>query len=908
MPKKRKLVLIDGHAIIHRAFHAMPQLTTPKGELVNGVYGFALILLNVLKEIKPTHIVVALDVGGETIRHKAFAEYKAHRVKAPDEMSGQVPRIKEVLNAFNIPVYEKKGFEADDIIGTLSRQAERHRDLETFIVTGDLDTLQLVSPQVKVFTMRRGLTDTIIYDEKLVRERFGFNPDQVVDYKGLRGDPSDNIPGVSGIGEKTAADLVRKYKNIEKIYQALEKGKIEISERYQGLLKEQKDQACLSKKLATILTDLPIKLDLEKSELHNFERTKVLKLFQELGFRSLISKLPFSSKEMNLGQKSLFDKHGAQKKQKHGKYFLIDNRAKFENLCRKIKKNKCFVFDVETTTLHGRLIGISFAFKGKEAYYVPLLDKNRDYDLKQLKPIFEDEAYKKIGHNLKYDYLILSNEGIKVLGLDFDTMLAAYVLNPGKRNYDLDSLSFIELGLEKTSIEELIGKGKEQKTLDKIPLETVADYSCEDADMTFRLYSLFLPRLKGKLAEVFCSIEIPLVKVLSLMEKRGIKLDSQFLKTMSKEISREIYSISKRIHQIAGEEFNINSTQQLRQILFEKLGIETADIRKTKTGLSTAAGELEKIRERHKIIDLISKYREIVKLKNTYLEALPKLVAADGRIHTSFNQTITTTGRLSSSNPNLQNIPIRTDLGNKIRRAFVANEGYKLVAFDYSQIELRVVADLANDKKMISAFKKGEDIHAATASWLFHKQISKISDFERREAKTVNFGVLYGMSSYGLAQGMKVDRDYAAEFIGNYFDTFKGVKKYLDKTKEMAKKLGYVETIFGRRRYIPEINSNVYDIAAAAERMAINMPVQGTAADIIKLAMIKIQKEILDRNKEIKLLLQVHDELVFEVKKELVEKFVPKIKKIMEEIYKLSVPIKVDVSEGSNWGTLKKIK
>lgn len=904
--KKKKLVLIDGHAIIHRAFHAIPALTTVKGELVSGVYGFCLILLNVLKEIKPTHIVVALDVGGETVRHKQFKEYKAHRVKAPDELHNQVPRIKEVLEAFNIPVFLKQGYEADDIIGTLARQAESYDNLETIIVTGDLDTLQLVSPKTKVFTMRKGLTDTVIYDEKSVRERYGFGPQQVVDFKALRGDPSDNIPGVSGIGEKTATELIKKYKNLEEIYQVLGRGRAELSPRHQELLLNQKKEAFLSKKLATILVTLKISLDLNKAELKNYERDRALKLFQELGFKSLLAKLPSSKVEID-SQGSLFSENNQVKKKNHGNYHLVANQKEFESLISKIKKSSRFVFDVETTTLGGRLIGISFAFREKEAYYLPLLNNKSKYCLRKLKPIFEDSNYKKIGHNLKYDCLILSQAGIKIEGLAFDTILAAYILNPGKRNYDLDSLSFVELGMEKTSILELIGKGKEQKTLDKVPVKVVADYSCEDVDMTWRLYNLFRPRLKNKLKKVFDLIEMPLIKVLTSMEKTGIKIDPQFLKTMSKEITAEINALTRSIYKISGTKFNINSTQQLRQVLFEKLGIETMDVRKTKTGLSTAASELEKIKERHQIIDLIAKYRELIKLKNTYLDALPKLVDENGRIHTSFNQTITATGRLSSSNPNLQNIPIRTDLGNKIRQAFVADEGYKLVAFDYSQIELRVVAHLAQDKKMISAFKKGEDIHAATAGWLFDKPLNKISDFERREAKTVNFGVLYGMSSYGLSQGMKVGRSEAVDFIDNYFATFEGLKKYLDETKEKAREEGFVETLFGRRRYLPEINSNVYEIAQAAERMAINMPIQGTAADIIKMAMIKIQKEILDKE-EVKLLLQVHDELVFESKQDKISKIVPKIKKIMEEVYKMSVPIKVDVSVGRNWGELKSLK
>jgi DNA polymerase-1 len=509
---------------------------------------------------------------------------------------------------------------------------------------------------------------------------------------------------------------------------------------------------------------------------------------------------------------------------------------------------------------------------------------------------------------LKYDYLVLLKKGIKMDGIAFDTMLAAYILNPGKRNYDLDNLSFIELGYEKITIESLIGVGKKQKKLSDVPLKDVAQYSCEDADMTFRLYKLLNKRLSGKLREVYFSIELPLISVLAKMEAVGVKVDEARLERMSRDFSRRIEVLRQKIYRISGSEFNINSTQQLRQVLFEKLKIDTKDIRKTKTGLSTAAAELQKLKERHKIIDLIFRYREINKLKNTYLDALPRLVDKKSRIHTSFNQTITTTGRLSSSVPNLQNIPVRSVLGNRIRQAFVAKSGCTLLAFDYSQIELRVVAHLAEDKKMTSAFKKNEDIHAATAAWLFHKPIKKISPEERREAKTVNFGVLYGMSSYGLSQGMGVGRECAAEFIENYFGTFSGLRNYLSKTKDFARKYGYVETLTGRRRYIPEISSAVFEIASGAERMAINMPVQGTAADIIKLAMIQIQDKIINKHNDIGLTLQVHDELVFEAKKNKISFFATKIKKIMEEAFKLSVPIKVDVSRGSSWGNLKKLE
>jgi len=910
--KKKKLILFDGHAIIHRAFHAIPNLTSPKGEPVNGVYGFFMIFLNALKEIKPTHIAVALDVGGKTIRHKEYEEYKAHRKAAPEGLNEQTPKIKEILRAFNVPIYEKKGYEADDIIGTLAKQAARIKDLETIIVTGDLDTLQLVKPNVLVYTMRRGLTDTVIYDEKLVKQRFGFSPENLVDFKGLRGDPSDNIPGVAGIGEKTATDLIKKYKSISNIYKNVNQDK-DLSERYKDLLKKQEKEAKLSKKLAKIICDLPVKLELNKSELHDFDRTKVLKQFQELGFKSLISKIPTPLDEVKK-QDSLFVQEKATKKRKEN-YQICQEIKEINSLIQKIKKKGEVVFDVETDELGGKLIGVSFALKEKEAYYLCLKHRKSQIPnpksqkmMKILKPILEDPKIKKIGHNLKYDYLILKKSGIKLKGIYFDTMFAAYVLNPGKRNYNLDGLAFVDLGIEMIPIKELIGKGANEKKLDEVPLEKVADYSCEDADMTYRLYKLYDNKLKGKLKSVFQKIEMPLLVVLAEMEYQGIKIDENKLKDLSKKFHTKIKNLKKRIYQLAGCHFNINSTQQLREVLFEKLKIETSDVRKTKTGLSTAAAELDKLRGRHRIIDLISEYRELTKLKNTYIDALPKLTADDGRIHTSFNQTITATGRLSSSNPNLQNIPIRTELGNKIRSTFVARKGYKLLSFDYSQIELRIVAHMSQDKKMISAFRKKEDIHAATAAWVFNKPISKVTSKERREAKTVNFGVLYGMSAFGLSQGLKIPRDEAKKFIDDYYETFNGVKNYLDETKEFAREKGYVETIFGRRRYLPEINSNMFDIVAAAERMAINMPVQGTAADIIKLAMIEIAKKNLSNRLDLKLLLQVHDELLFECSAEKNDKYITEIRKIMGNVYKLDVPLIVDVSIGNNWASLKKYR
>lgn len=902
MPKKRKLILIDGYAIIYRAFHAIPHLATKEGELVNAVYGFSLILLNVLKELKPTHIAVALDTPGETVRHKMYKKYKEHRIKAPDEMYEQIPRIKEVLKGFNIPIFEKRGYEADDIIGTLVGGVKKYKNLESIIVTGDLDTLQLVQSDVKVYTMKRGLTDTVIYDRKMVLERYGFPSKNLIDFKGLRGDASDNIPGVPGIGEKTATDLIVKYGTIEEIYEALGKEKVELSDRYKTLLKENKEQALLSKKLATMISNLPVKFELKNAELHDYDRTKVLKLFQELGFRSLLSKIPESKREETGVQSSLFDEkqRGIQRKH-HGKYVLIDDETDLKRLVKRIKNKKLLVLDVETDELGGQVIGIAIALKAREAFYIPIGHNNPA--VSYLKSVLESKTIKKIAQNIKYDYLVLKKLGIKMQGLYFDTMIAAYLLNPGRQGFNLDNLAFTELGVEMVSIEELIGKGRDQKKLNEIPLKDVVCYSCEDADITFQLYKILKPRLKTKIKKIFFSLEMPLTTILADMEEIGVRLDSLFLKKMSKEVTKKLSYLKNQIFKAAGKEFNINSTQQLREILYEKLNIDATDIRKTKTGLSTAASELEKLKGRHKIINYIFRYREMTKLKNTYLDSLPRLVKEDGRLHTSFNQTITATGRLSSSSPNLQNIPTRTDLGKKIRRAFVADPGYKIVAFDYSQIELRVVAHLSKDKRMIGAFKRDEDIHRSNAAWLFNKKIESVSQRERQEAKTANFAVLYGMGTYGLSQGMDVSREYAKEFIDNYFSKFSEVKNYLDKTKKFAKKQGYVETLFGRRRYLPEINSHVFNIQQAAERMAINMPVQGTAADILKMAMIEIDKKVNTR-----LLLQVHDELLFEIEKDKVEIMAKKIKNIMENIYKFSIPLKVDVSVGNSWGALKPLE
>ncbi len=899
MAKKKKLVLVDTPAIIHRAFHALPHLSTKQGKPVNAVYGFCMIFLNMLKELKPNLVATTFDYPKPTFRHKMYKEYKGKRVKAPQELYDQIPKIKEIIRALNIPIFEKPGFEADDLIGAIDKKAKDQVD-EIIIVTGDLDTLQLVDKKTKVYTMKRGLTDTVIYDQAAVKNRYGLKPEQLLDFKGLRGDPSDNIPGILGIGEKTAADLILKYGSIKGIYKNLDK----LTPRLQELLKGKKDKAELAKELVTIKTDLPIKFKLQKCALDDFDRTKVVKIFQELEFKSLLPKLPTPAET---AQKSLF----ARKIE--GDYQLIKSSEQLEKLIDQLEKSKGFVVDIETDQLDavtGKLIGLSFSYKPRQAFYLSFSnDKKAESQLQKLKPVLENPKIPKYGHNLKYDYMILKGYGVELAPIAFDTMIASYLLNSQTRAHKLDQVAFVELGHEMIPIEELIGSGKKQKLLSQAPIEKVAQYSCEDSDISLRLVKRFAPRIKKqKFNQLFYKIEMPLVKVLADMELVGIKLDSLYLAKLSKKVNQKISRLKQKILGLAGCEFNISSTQQLSKILFEKLKISTDGIKRTKTGHSTAASELEKLKGKHKIIDLIREYRELTKLKNTYLDALPRLVnPKTGRLHTSFNQTITATGRLSSSNPNLQNIPARTELGEEIRKSFVVDSGCSLISADYSQIELRIAASLAKDKKMIQAFENDEDIHAATAAEIFGVADTKVTPQMRRVAKTVNFGVLYGMSPYGLAQSLDIKQEKAGLFIKKYFSVYSGVRDYIADIIAETRKSGYVETLSGRRRYLPEINSGMPQVRRAAERMAINMPAQGTAAEIMKLAMIAVADYLEKTKAKDQLLLQVHDELVFEVPKADVKKTAAKIKNIMEEVFELAVSLKVDIKVGKNWKEMEKI-
>lgn len=920
---KPKLIIIDGNALIHRSFHAIPPtLRTKDGRLVNAVYGFTSFLLKALNEFHPEFVVLTLDMKGPTFRHEAYAEYKATRVKAPDELYEQIPLVKEVAVAFNIPIFELSGFEADDLIGTICTQAHKEKNLEKIIITGDLDTLQLVNDRTKVYTMSRGLSDCVLYNDDKVRERFNLNPDQIIDYKALRGDPSDNIPGVKGIGEKTAIELLNDFKTLDGVYKAAEKSNPKIRERTLALLKENKANAYLSQELATINLEAPIKFILNDISYSNFNLDKVISLFSELQFRSLLTKVKdlrdsLSKDHAGTATKNKSDEEkennpSAEDKFKRNerdfKYELVDDDKKFTAFLKKLQNQKIITLDTETSSLDPistNLIGLSFSWTKGEAYFV-LYTKER---LEKLKPILEDKKIKKCGHNIKFDWRVLKIQGVNLNGIYFDTMLASYLLNPSSRQHDLDSLVFTELGFEKISKKNLASSQPEQLTLDfgSYDPNKLSLYSCEDADFTNRLVSILEKKLKKEeLWNLFTTIELPLASVLGEMENTGIKLEVKPLNKLNEEVKGELSTLEKSIHKLAKIKFNINSTKQLKEILFEKLEIPTDNLKRNKTGFSTAEDELEKLKDLHPIIPLLQKYRELNKLVSTYLNALPLMVnPKTGRIHTNFNQTIAATGRLSSTDPNLQNIPTRTKEGQKVRNAFIAASGFKLVSFDYSQIELRLAAHMANDQKMIKAFKSLEDIHRATAAEINGVKLEDVTKKMRQEAKAINFGILYGQGPHGLAQNAGISYAEAREFIDRYFIAYPNIKKTIANYIKEAGTNGYAITLFGRRRPLPEINSTIPMIKKAAERMAINTPVQGTAADLIKMAMINIGKLIEDKEGEIRMILQVHDELIFEIKKDKLDFYSPKIKNLMENVLPLKVPIIAEENIGDNWGELK---
>ncbi len=902
--RKPLLVLFDGNALVHRAFHALPELAVSRtGEPTGAVFGFASMVLKVITELKPTHYAIAFDYPAPTFRHRAFAAYKAQRPPTPEELKAQFGRVHQLVEAFNIASFEVEKYEADDILGALSQQASAE-DVDTIIVTGDLDTLQLVSPRVKVLTPRPGRTfsDTILYDEEKVSEKYGISPSQVVDLKGLKGDPSDNIPGVSGVGEKTAVKLLQQFGSVEGVYSHIDG--VEPAKLQQNL-KESEEVARQSKWLATIDSDMPVELDLDACAVSPFDRDKVVALFRELEFTRLLDKL----RGLDAGG---IDAAPAVKEETLKRdYEIIADPEAVDRLVAELQSVTSFAIDLETTSIqpmYAGLVGISLSWEPGRAYYVPVghltgAQPPMNYVLDRLKPIIEDPGIAKLAHNGKYDMTVLAEYGIELHNLSFDTMIAAHLL--GEKALGLKPLAFSKLGVEMTPITDLIGKGSKQVSMAHVDISRAGEYACADADMTLRLAGLFEGQLKEEgLWDLFAEVEMPLVPVLLRMERNGVALDRESLWAMSESLGQRMMELEAEIYDSIGHRFNINSTQQLGAILFGELRLPGG--RKTKSGYSTDASVLEGLSGAHPVIELLLEYRQLTKLKSTYVDSLPALTnPKTGRVHTSFNQTGTATGRLSSSDPNLQNIPIRGELGMQVRKAFVASDGYLLLAADYSQIDLRVMAHLSQDANLLAAFQRDEDIHKATASEVFGVAPSEVTPDMRRVAKTVNFGVIYGISGYGLVQATELSREEATGFINAYFEKHSGVKEYVESTKRQAREWGYVETVLGRRRYIPEINSSNAQVRAAAERMAINMPVQGTAAEIAKLAMIRIQQEMDKRGLRSRMILQVHDELVFEVPKDELEEMKGLVEDIMTHAMTLSVPLEIETSVSKNWGEMK---
>ena len=916
---KGKLVLIDGHALAYRAYYALPPtLSTSKGELTNAVFGFTSMLLNVLRDEKPDYIAVAFDVG-KTFRHEKYEEYKAHRIEMPDELRTQMARIQEIVRALGIPIIEVEGYEADDVLGTLAQKAGKE-GLETLIVTGDTDTFQLIDDHTRVLTSRRAFSDTIVYDQQGIEQRYGLQPHQLIDYKALVGDTSDNIPGVRGIGKKTATQLLQRYGSVEGIYAHLDEVE---SSRFRNALEKGRESAFLSKFLATIVTDVPAELNLEACRASEFDQDKVKELFKKLEFRTLLNRLPSRERQSPPQQLSMFQE-AKKEEAPPANYQIVGDEEALEKLVARLSKAAAITLDTETTSTDAMvadLVGIALTDKEGEGWYVPVGHKvpvisdqlsvtsgqlPLSYVLRELGPLLEDESIAKYAHNSKYDLTVLARHGVQVRGLSFDTMIAEWLVDPASRNLALKNLAWARLGVEMRPIADLIGSGRKQITMAQVPIAQAARYAGADVDMTHRLVKVLKPELREReLWPLFTEVEMPLVSVLAEMEMKGVKLDVKSLGEMSRQLHGQLSALEREIQEMVGYSFNVNSTQQLSDALFVKLGLSAQGVQKTKSGhYSTAASVLEKLKGQHPVIDLILEHRELAKLKSTYVDALPQLVnERTGRVHTSYNQTGTVTGRLSSSDPNLQNIPIRTELGRQVRRAFVAEEGSVLLAADYSQVELRILAHISQDEGLLAAFRRGEDIHASTAATIFEVPLDQVTREMRRVAKMINFGLSYGMSGYGLAQRTGLSQKEADRFIESYFANYPRVKVYMEETKRQAAQQGYVETLLHRRRYFPELQRRKVPgaLRRAAEREAINMPIQGSSADIIKIAMIRLHQALKERGLKSGMTLQVHDELVLEVPEGELEVVAPLAKSIMEGAFQLDAPLKVDMKVGKNW-------
>ena len=919
------LIVIDGHALIHRSFHAIQQPLTvsSSGEDVRAVYGFINAFIRSLSDWNPSHIVITFDLPSPTFRHEMFDEYKAHRPPTPPELRGQFDRVRQLMSTFKVPIFELKGFEADDLIGTISKQAEE-LGINTLILTGDSDTLQLVTNKVRVL-MSSSLQNRSLYDIQAVRERFGgLGPEFVAEIKALQGDSSDNIPGVPRIGVKTAIKLLTDYGSLEGIYDNLETVKPPGAKK---ALEENRDLAFRSKTLTTIVKEAPIKLDLDSASFGDYNREEVIDFLRELEFLSVIPRLPGTlppdsdtSVDLGPGQMSLFQ----QPTTEATKFELATTNENLQRLITEINSVSGFSFDTETTStdqITCQLVGISFSTEHGTNWYLPIGHNEsgqlpKEAVLNSLRPVFEDPNIPVRAHNANFDVTVMEQAGVKVKGLQFDTMIAAHV--GGRRNIGLKELALECFGVEMTPITDLIGKGKNQITMAEVPIEKAAPYAAADADFTQKLYGVMKEELENKnISKLFEEVEIPLIPVLVQMQRNGVSLDTKILSEMSITLGGQLQEIQSAMFELVGHEFNLNSPKQLSEILFGELKLPPT--RKTRSGFSTDAQSLDDLKglldrgesvdsdpRSYEILDRILEHRELSKLKSTYIDALPNMLNADtGRVHTSYRQTGTTTGRLSSNEPNLQNIPVRSELGRRVRRAFIAREGHSLVAADYSQIELRVLAHFSKDPGLTKAFHNGEDVHSATSALVNEIPIEEVKPEMRRIAKILNFGVIYGLSAHGISRQTDLTQKEGKKFIDTYFEKYPGIQKYLDGVKAGCRESGYVETLLGRRRYLPDVNARNFRIRSQAERAAINMPIQGTAADLVKVAMIRIQKQLQESDMQSLMILQVHDELIFEVPDEEIPQLESVLSELMPSSIELDVPVTIEIKKGKDWGTLR---
>lgn len=894
---KRKLYLIDGHGLIYRAHFAMINnpLFTSKGICTSAVLGFMTMLNRLLKDEAPEYVAVALDAKGKTFRHRLYDKYKANRPPTPPEIIQQVPYIKNILKAMNIPMYEKEGFEADDILATMSEKAIA-KGFDVVIVSADKDIYQLVSEKVSVLSPQKGVSDMFLYNPETFEEKYGFAPHYMIDNLSLQGDSSDNVPGVPSVGKVTARKLINQYGHIESLLEKVES--IPQQKLRENIIQNQ-ETLYLSKKLVTLDKSVPLEFDFDEMIKEDVDADSLRELFQELEFKELMKQLVPATVQEKL-------------------YHCIDSEEGFNRLVEELSQQKIIAVDLETTDLNpfkAAIVGIAFCFKPLEAYYIPVghvFEMERQLDAKEtlnrLKPVLESESIRKTGHNIKYDWEVFEQHGISLGGVQDDTMVAAYLVKPERRRNNLDDLTYEYLMEDKTPTEALIGKGAKAITMDKVMIDVVCNYACEDVDTCFRLGKIFRKELtEMDQMPLYNDIEIPLIPVLMRMEKEGIKIDRPFLENLEREYKEKLNTLENDIYAEADEQFNINSPKQLSTILFDKLQYPTKGIKKTTLGYSTNEATLQKLIMPNlgyvQFPQLLLDYRSLSKLLNTYVIALMNIADPQtDRIHTSFNQTVAETGRLSSSDPNLQNIPIRTEMGREIRKAFIPeNDDRVILSADYSQVELRLLAHVSQDESMMKAFMEGRDIHAHTASEIFHIPLDQVTQDHRRMAKTINFGIDYGMTEWGLSARLHIPVNQARDYINNYLNRYAGVREYIEKTKESARVDGYVKTLFNRRRYLPEINSSRRNLRESAERQAINMPIQGTAAELIKIAMIRIDSLIREKQLKTRMLIQVHDELVFEVPKNEIDEVSQLIRKTMEEAVSLSIPIVVDMAWGENW-------